>query len=108
MKTLISAFCASKRDFGKGKQRRIFRYGADFSEKSNFTAGFDGKFKLNSKTVMAFQVLGTHSRKFFYDADEDSNKYRTETVSGILEPGLHDRHARLVCRAFRAFEQLPR
>jgi len=39
--------------------------------------GFDGKFKLNPQTTLAFQVLGTHSRKTFYNSDIDRSQYRT-------------------------------
>ncbi|HEX8638026.1 MAG TPA: DUF5916 domain-containing protein, partial [Pyrinomonadaceae bacterium] len=66
-----------KRDIGKENNVGFFATARTFPKNRNFTAGFDGKFKLDPKTVMAFQVLGTHSRKFFYDANEDSNEYRT-------------------------------
>jgi hypothetical protein len=66
-----------KRDFGRENNAGFFATARTFPKNRNFTAGFDGKFKLDPKTVMTFQVLGTHSRKFFYDADEDNSEYRT-------------------------------
>ena len=66
-----------KRDFGKENNIGFSATSRIFPKNRNFTGGFDGKFKLNPKTVMKFQVLGTHSRKFFYDPNLDRSKYRT-------------------------------
>ena len=66
-----------KRDFGKENNIGFSATSRIFPKNRNFTGGFDGKFKLNPKTVMNFQVLGTHSRKFFYDPNLDRSKYRT-------------------------------
>ena len=66
-----------KHDIGSQNNVGFFGTARVFPKNRNFVGGFDGTFKLNPKTVMTFQVLGTHSRKFFYNADEDRNRYRT-------------------------------
>ena len=66
-----------KRDFGKENNIGFSATSRIFPKNRNFTGGFDGTFKLNPKTVMKFQVLGTHSRKFFYDPNLDRSMYRT-------------------------------
>ena len=66
-----------KRDFGKENNVGFYATARTFPKNRNFTGGFDGTFKLDPKTVMKFQVLGTHSRKFFYDPTFDRAKYRT-------------------------------
>lgn len=58
-----------KRDFGANNNIGFFGTARIFPKNRNFTGGFDGTFKLNPKTVMTFQVLGTHSRKNFFDPD---------------------------------------
>ena len=54
-----------KRDIGKENNIGFFGTARVFPRNRNFVGGFDGKFKLDPKTVMSFQVLGTHSRKIF-------------------------------------------
>lgn len=66
-----------KHDIGSQNNIGFFGTARIFPKNRNFTSGFDGTFKLDPKTVMRFQVLGTHSRKFFYNPDEDRNQYRT-------------------------------
>ncbi len=66
-----------KRDIGKENNIGFFATARTFPKNRNFTSGFDGSFKLNSKTVSKFQVLGTHSRKVFYSPDDDDATYRT-------------------------------
>jgi hypothetical protein len=66
-----------KRDVGKENNIGFFATARVFPKNRNFLGGFDGKFKLDPKTVMTFQVLGTHSRKFFYNPDIDRSQYRT-------------------------------
>ena len=66
-----------KRDVGKANNFGFFTTARIFPKNRNFTGGFDGTMKLNPKTVMKFQVLGTHSRKNFYDPGDDSVTYRT-------------------------------
>ncbi|HVE57608.1 MAG TPA: DUF5916 domain-containing protein [Pyrinomonadaceae bacterium] len=66
-----------KRDFGKNNNIGFFSTARVFPQNRNFTGGFDGTFKLNDKTVMTFQALGTHSRKNFYDSMTDRVSYKT-------------------------------
>ena len=56
-----------KRDFGANNNVGFFGTARIFPKNRNFVGGFDGTFKLNPSTVMTFQVLGTHSRKTFFD-----------------------------------------
>ncbi|MEO8042424.1 MAG: DUF5916 domain-containing protein [Acidobacteriota bacterium] len=66
-----------KRDIGKENSIGFFGTARIFPRNRNFNGGFDGKFKLNPRTVLEFQVLGTHSRKNFYNSDTDRFEYRT-------------------------------
>jgi len=66
-----------KRDVGTQHNVGFFATTYNFSERHNNTTGFDGRFRLNPKTVVEFQVTGTNSRRFFYDANLDRNLYRT-------------------------------
>ncbi|PYT00815.1 MAG: hypothetical protein DMF63_05780 [Acidobacteria bacterium] len=65
-----------KRDIGRDHNLGIFATTYNFVDKHNHTAGLDGRFKLNPKIVTEFQVLGTHTRAFFYDPNTDSVNYR--------------------------------
>ncbi|REJ77693.1 MAG: hypothetical protein DWQ47_15090 [Acidobacteria bacterium] len=73
-----------KRDVGKEHNVGFFGTARVFPRNRNFTGGFDGTFKLNSKTVMKFQALGTHSRKYFYDPFENERNYRTGNGLGYF------------------------
>ncbi len=66
-----------KRDFGKENNFGFFATTRVFPKNRNFTSGFDGRIKFNPKTVSQFQILGTHSRKFFYNPETDTAPYRT-------------------------------
>jgi hypothetical protein len=55
----------------------MFATSYNFIERHNNTAGVDGRFRINPKTITEFQVLGTTSRRNFYDADLDQTLYRT-------------------------------
>ncbi|MEO6334386.1 MAG: DUF5916 domain-containing protein [Pyrinomonadaceae bacterium] len=66
-----------KRDIGKENSLGFFATARIFPRNRNFTGGFDGKFKLNPRTVLTFQVLGTHSLKPFYHSDLGRVDYRT-------------------------------
>ncbi len=73
-----------KRDFGKENNIGFSATARTFPKNRNFVGGFDGKFKLDPKTVMTFQVLGTHSRKYFYDPNTDQTNYRTGNGFGYF------------------------
>lgn len=56
-----------KRDVGKENSVGFFGTARIFPEQRNFLGGVDGRFKLNPKTTMVFQVVGTYSRRCFFD-----------------------------------------
>ena len=66
-----------KRDIGRQHNIGMFATTYNFVDRHNHTAGLDGRFRLDQKTVAEFQVLGTHSRRNFYNPDLDTVKYRT-------------------------------
>jgi Domain of unknown function (DUF5916)/Carbohydrate family 9 binding domain-like len=76
-KNAYFAVARAKHDIGNQNNVGFFATARVFPKNRNFVGGFDGTFKLNPKTVMNFQVLGSHSRKNFYDSDEDRGFYRT-------------------------------
>lgn len=66
-----------RRDIGSQNNLGLFATTYNFVDQHNHTAGIDGRFRLSPKTVTEFQVVGTNSRRFFYDADLDEDSYRT-------------------------------
>src|SRR5262249_32305862 len=50
---------------------------SDFIEKHNRLAGVDGRISLDRNTFLTFQLLGTNSRRSFYDPEADRNLYPT-------------------------------
>ena len=68
-KNALFAVLRVKRDFGKENDIGIFATYRSFPEQKNLVAGFDGKIKLSPKLVSQFQVVGTTSRRCFFDAE---------------------------------------
>lgn len=66
-----------KRDIGRQHNLGFFATTYNFPDRHNNTGGIDGRFKLDSKTVAEFQVVGTNSRRYFYNPNLDKNEYRT-------------------------------
>ncbi len=66
-----------KRDVGTASSLGFFATTYNFVDRHNHTTGFDGRFKLTPKVIAEFQVLGTHSRRNFYNPDRNANEYRT-------------------------------
>jgi hypothetical protein len=58
-----------KRDMGKENNVGFFATYRSFPEQRNLLGGFDGRFKLNDKTIFQFQVVGTNSRRCFFEND---------------------------------------
>jgi hypothetical protein len=56
-----------KRDIGKENSLGFVGTYRSFPEQRNLLGGFDGKFKLDPKTVFTFHVVGTHSRRCFFE-----------------------------------------
>ncbi len=76
-KNAIFGVIRVKQDFGKENNIGFFATSRIFPKNRNFVTGFDGKFKLNPKTVLTFQTLGTYSRKNFYSPVTDRFQYRS-------------------------------
>jgi hypothetical protein len=65
-----------KRDVGRENVIGLLATSYNFVEKHNQLGGLDGRFRLDRQTTLDVQVLGTHSRRFFYDADLGRSLYR--------------------------------
>ena len=66
-----------KRDVGAENSIGLIATSYNFIEKHNQVLGTDGRFRLNKQTTASFQLLGTTSRNFFFDANEGKTRYRT-------------------------------
>ncbi len=56
-----------KRDFGKENNIGFFATYRSFPEQKNILGSIDGRIKLNPKLTAQFQVVGTNSRRCFFD-----------------------------------------
>lgn len=83
-KNATFAILRVKRDIGAENNLGLIATLRTFPRNRNFAGGFDGSFKLNSTTISKFQVLGTHSRKYFYDPNLDTSVYRTGNGFGYV------------------------
>lgn len=66
-----------KRDVGKENSIGMIATTYNFIEKHNQVLGIDGRFRLDKQTTASFQVLGTTSRNFFFDPNDNKTRYRT-------------------------------
>ena len=66
-----------RRDVGQDANIGVLATTYNFIEKHNHLAGVDGRFRVDPKTIFSFQLLGTNSRRYFYDPEEDESRYRT-------------------------------
>src|SRR5215468_8497344 len=66
-----------KRDIGKEGNLGLIATSYNFIENHNQLGGFDGRFRLDQKTTFSFQVLGTHSRKTFFEPERGEDLFRT-------------------------------
>ena len=66
-----------KRDVGKENSIGMVATSYNFIEKHNDVLGIDGRFRLDKQTTVTFQALGTTSRNFFFDPNDDTTRYRT-------------------------------
>ena len=73
-----------KHDVGRESNLGLIATSYNFIEQHNQVGGFDGRFRLNKQATFSFQVLGTASRRNFYDPDQDKNLYRTGNGFGYL------------------------
>ena len=58
-----------KRDFGKENNIGFFGTYRAFPEQKNLLGGFDGRFKLSPKMTAQFQVVGTTSKRCFFNTE---------------------------------------
>lgn len=56
-----------KRNIGKESSLGVLATTYNFIDKHNHLAGFDGRFRLDQKTIFQFQVLGTRTKQFFFN-----------------------------------------
>jgi hypothetical protein len=66
-----------KRDVGRESSLGFLATSYDFIEQHNKLAGFDGRFRLDKQTTLSFQALGSNSRRFFRDIEQETSVYRT-------------------------------
>ncbi len=66
-----------KRDVGKENTIGLLATSYNFIEKHNQVGSIDGRFRLNKETTATFNLIGTTSRNFFFDANEGKTRYRT-------------------------------
>ncbi len=66
-----------RRDIGENSNVGMFATQYHFGAKRhNSLLGFDGKYQIDSRTLFNFQVVGSHSRRYFYNPDIDSTEFR--------------------------------
>ncbi len=80
-KSSMFAVFRVKRDVGKENNVGFFGTYRTFPEQKNLVAGFDGRFKLNPRLSSSFQVVGTSSRRCFFDAEFDPTLNVTQAQS---------------------------
>jgi ribosome modulation factor len=67
-----------RRDIGEQSNIGIIASTYHFgSKRHNNLFGFDGKFQTSKNANFNFQVVGTNSRRFFYNPDNNLTEYRT-------------------------------
>ncbi|MDQ4121351.1 MAG: carbohydrate binding family 9 domain-containing protein [Acidobacteriota bacterium] len=66
-----------KRDVGRQHNLGFFATTYNFPGRHNHVGGFDGRFRLAENLIADFQVIGTNSRRVFYDSELNQNLYRT-------------------------------
>ncbi|MEQ1606810.1 MAG: DUF5916 domain-containing protein [Pyrinomonadaceae bacterium] len=68
-KNSLFAVVRVKRDFGAENNIGFFGTYRDFPEQKNLLSGIDGRIKFTPKLVGSFQVVGTTSRRCFFDPE---------------------------------------
>jgi len=81
-----------KRDIGKENNLGLMATSYSFIDKHNQVGGFDGRFRLNDITSLSFQVVGSTSRRLFYEPEVDRNIYRTG--NGLAYSATYDASGR--------------
>ncbi|MBX7221278.1 MAG: carbohydrate binding family 9 domain-containing protein [Blastocatellia bacterium] len=89
-----------RRDVGQENSLGFLATTSNFIERHNHLGGFDGKFRFGPQTTLNFQVLGTTSRQFFFDANQGQDMYRTGNGLGyFLTLSKNGRHLSMEYRA---------
>jgi hypothetical protein len=70
-KNALFAILRAKRDFGAENNIGMFASIRSFPERKNYVGGIDGRYKIDPSTVLSFQVVGTHTRKCFFESSFD-------------------------------------
>lgn len=65
-----------KRDIGIESYVGLLATSYSFVENENRTIGIDGQFNFTSTTALSLQIVGTASRRYFYEPDINKNVYR--------------------------------
>jgi hypothetical protein len=73
-----------KHDVGKESSLGLIATSYNFIEKHSHLGGFDGRFRINPQTVFDFQILGTTSRRFFFDPERQRSVFRTGNGLGYF------------------------
>lgn len=71
-----------KRDVGKESSIGMIATTYNFIRRHNHLGGIDGRLRVDPQTVFSFQVLGTTSRRFFFEPDVGTSLYRTKSAVG--------------------------
>jgi hypothetical protein len=71
-----------KHDVGKESSVGLIATTYNFIARHNHLLGFDGRFRLDPQRVFSFQVIGTTSRRNFFDPDAGRSIYRTGNALG--------------------------
>lgn len=66
-----------KRDVGTESNVGFFATTYNFTDRHNHVAAADGRIRFDKKTVFEYMVVGTNSRRNFYNPDLDKSQYRT-------------------------------
>ena len=72
-----------KRDFGSENNLGFFATYRGFPEQKNLLSGFDGRIKWNPKMTSQFQVVGTMSRRCFFDAEFEPTLNAQQAASNL-------------------------
>ena len=62
---------------------------SEFKERHNQTGGVDGRFKLDPQTTVSFSLLGTNSRRSFFDPEFGGNQLRDGRGMGYTAAYAH-------------------
>ncbi len=75
-----------KRNIGKESSIGALATTYSFIDRHNTVAGIDGRFRLNPKTIVQFQLLGTRTNQFFFNPN-----FRRNVEAGIPTSPNQDR-----------------